>query len=78
LIIGVAEDQKILDETIRTVNCIKSRPLLSRLFSALPSAMEAVDTQLLLHKELRRLLRGRLLLSRFYELREELMQYFHV
>jgi hypothetical protein len=58
------------------VNYIKRRPLQSRLFSALPSAMEAAHAQLLrllLHTEVRWLSRGGGILSRFYELREELV-----
>ena len=68
----VPELQKVLDETIKIVNYIKSRPLKSRLFSTLCSAMESAHTQLLLHTEVRWLSRGRVL-SRFYELREEIL-----
>jgi hypothetical protein len=57
------------------VNYIKSRPLKSRLFSAASSAMEAAHTQLLLHTEVSWLSRGRVL-SRFYEMREELIIFF--
>ena len=67
----VPELQKVLDEMIKIVNYIKSRPLRSRLFSILCSAMESSHTQLLLHTEVRWLSRG-WVLSRFYELREEL------
>jgi hypothetical protein len=66
------EVQKILDEKIKWVNYINSRPLWSRLFSALCSAMEADHTQLLLHTGVRWLSRGRVL-SSFCELREELI-----
>ncbi|XP_063785805.1 zinc finger BED domain-containing protein 5-like [Pseudophryne corroboree] len=71
----VPELQKVLDETIKMVNYIKSRPLKSRLFSVLCSAMDAAHTQLLLHTDVRWLSRGRVL-SRFYELREELIIFF--
>jgi hypothetical protein len=67
----VPEDQKVLDETIKMVNYIKSRPLQLRLLSALCTAMETAHTQLQ-HKKVRWLFRG-WVLSRFYERREELM-----
>ena len=57
----VPELQKVLDEMIKIVNYIKSRPLRSRLFSILCSAMESSHTQLLLHTEVRWLSRGRVL-----------------
>jgi hypothetical protein len=41
----VPEVQKVLDGTIKMVNYIKSRPLQSRLFPALCSAMEAAHSQ---------------------------------
>jgi hypothetical protein len=63
--------QKALNETIKMVNYIKSRPLKPRLFSTLCSAMEAAHTLLLLNTELMWLSRGRVL-SKFYELREQL------
>ncbi|XP_042234779.1 zinc finger BED domain-containing protein 5-like [Homarus americanus] len=66
------ELQKVLDETIKIVNYIKSKLLKSRLFSTLCSAMESAHTQLLLHTAVRWLSRGRVL-SWFYELREELI-----
>jgi hypothetical protein len=71
----VPELQKLLDETIKMVNYVKNKPLQSRLFSALCSAMEAAHTQLLLHTEVR-WLSGGPVLSRFYELREELIIFF--
>jgi hypothetical protein len=42
-----------LDEIIKMVNYIKSRPLQLRMFSALCSDMETAHTQLLLHMEVR-------------------------
>jgi hypothetical protein len=73
----VPEDQKILDETIWSVNYLKSRPLGWRLFSALCSVTGAAHTQLLRHRVVMWLSRGRVL-SRFYELTEELNNFFHV
>jgi hypothetical protein len=49
----VPDFQNILNERIKMANYIMSRPLYSRLFSALYSAMEAADTQLVLHTEVR-------------------------
>jgi hypothetical protein len=72
---AVPEVLKVLEETIKMVNFMASRPLQSRLFSALCSAMEAVRTQLQLHAEVRWLSRGRVL-SRFCELREGLLNLF--
>jgi hypothetical protein len=59
------------------VNYIKITLLQSRLLSALCSAMEAADTQLLLHTEVRWLSRGRVL-SGLCELREELTTFLHL
>jgi hypothetical protein len=70
----VPKFQEILDETIKMVNYIKNSPLQPRLFSALCSAMEAAYTQLL-HMEVRWLSQG-WVLSRFYEVREELATFF--
>jgi hypothetical protein len=71
----VPELQKVVDEMIKMINYIKSRPLQSRLFPALCYAMEAAHAQLLLHTEVRWLSRGRVV-SRFYELKEELIIFF--
>jgi hypothetical protein len=71
----VPDVRKVLDEMIKMVNYIKSRPLQSRLFSALCSVMEAAHSQLLLHVQVRWLSRG-WVLSRIYELREELTIFF--
>lgn len=71
----VPELNDVLQTVIKMVNFIKSRPLKSRLFGMLCSAMDAEHTQLLLHTEVRWLSRGRVL-KRFYELREELLIFF--
>lgn len=68
----VPELNDVLQTVIKIVNFIKSRPLKSRLFDNLCSAMDAEHTQLLLHTEVRWLSRGRVL-QRFYELRDELL-----
>jgi hypothetical protein len=49
----VPEVQKVVDEMIKMVNYMKSRPLQSRLFPAQCSAMEAAHTELLLQIEVR-------------------------
>jgi hypothetical protein len=54
----VPKVQKVLDEMIKMVNYINSWPVQSRLFSALHSAMEAAHKQLLLHTEVRWLIKG--------------------
>lgn len=76
----VPELQKLLDETDDQngslfSNYIKSRPLMPMLLSATCSAMVAAITQLLLQSGVRWLSR-RLMLSRFYELREEHLFFF--
>lgn len=71
----VPELNDVMQTVIKMVNFIKSRPLKTRLFDSLCSAMDAEHTQLLLHTEVRWLSRGRVL-QRFYELREELLIFF--
>ncbi|XP_071054686.1 zinc finger BED domain-containing protein 5-like [Onthophagus taurus] len=65
----------VLEDVIKIVNYIKSRPLKSRLFKELCDSMEANYNCLLLHSEVRWLSRGRVL-ARAYELREELCVFF--
>uniref|UniRef100_A0A8C4GRW1 Zinc finger BED domain-containing protein 5 n=1 Tax=Dicentrarchus labrax TaxID=13489 RepID=A0A8C4GRW1_DICLA len=61
----------VLNQSVKMINLIKSRPLNSRLFGVLCQEMGSGHEQLLLHTEVRWLSRGRLL-QRLYELREEL------
>ena len=57
---------------MKIVNYIKMRPLKRRLFTKLCAGMEAEHFTLTRHTEIRWLSRGKVL-SRFYELREELL-----
>lgn len=60
----------VLQEIIKVVNYIKSRPLNSRLFNAVCQEMGADHQSLLFHTEVRWLSRGKVL-SRIYELKNE-------
>jgi len=59
--------KKALDEVVKIINFIKSRPLQNRLFKILCEGMGSVHTSLLLHTEVRWLSRGKIL-TRIFEL----------
>jgi hypothetical protein len=59
-----------LDEVIKIINFIKSRPLNNRSFKILCEEIGSVHTSLLLHAEVRWLSQGKILTS-FLELRDE-------
>jgi hypothetical protein len=63
--------QSVLDEVVKIVNFVKSRPLNSPLFSALCQEMGSDHISLLFHTEIRWLSRGKSL-SRVFELHDEL------
>ncbi|KAF8785586.1 Zinc finger BED domain-containing protein 5 [Argiope bruennichi] len=65
------ELQKVLDESMKIVNYIKSRPLNARLFSQIFEEMGSSHIQLLFHTDVRWLCRGKVL-NRLFELRHEL------
>lgn len=65
----------VLDDAVRMVNYIKSRPLQARLFSLLCEEMGSEHRQLLLHTEVRWLSRGRVL-TRLFQLRDEVRTFF--
>ncbi|XP_025207725.1 zinc finger BED domain-containing protein 5-like, partial [Melanaphis sacchari] len=60
-----------LEEVVKIINFIKSRPLQSRLFEVLCKDMGSDHVQLILHTEIRWLSRGKIL-QRFFELRDEI------
>lgn len=66
--------KKTLDEAVKLVNYIKSRPKKSRLFAVLCDEMGSEHRHLLLHCEVRWLSRGKVL-SRLFELRDELRMF---
>jgi hypothetical protein len=63
--------KSVLDEFVKIVNFVKSRPLNSHLFSALCQEMGSDYISLFLHAEIRWLSRGKSL-SRVFELHDEL------
>lgn len=71
------ELKTVLNETVKSVNFVKSRPLQCRLLSQLCEEMEAQYKCLLLHTEARWLSRGKVF-SRVFALRSELKTFFQV
>ncbi|GFX90684.1 SCAN domain-containing protein 3 [Trichonephila clavipes] len=65
----------VLEQCVKMVNYIKSRPLKSRLFSKLCQAMEAKYESLLLHTEVRWLSRGKVI-SRVLKLKDQMKIFF--
>ncbi|XP_055908389.1 zinc finger BED domain-containing protein 5-like [Eupeodes corollae] len=63
--------KKVLDEAVKIVNFVKSRPLQSRLFKLVCKDMGSQYESLFLHTEIRWLSRGKAL-SRLFQLRNEL------
>jgi hypothetical protein len=68
----VSDLQNIIDQVVKVINFIKSRPLKSRLFEQICDEMDADYSRLILYSAVRWLSRGNIL-SRFYNLREELL-----
>ncbi|XP_014775934.1 protein FAM200A [Octopus bimaculoides] len=68
------ELKSALDMVVKIVNYIKMRPLKCRQFAKFCVGMEADHSTLIHHTEIRWLSRGKVL-SRFYELREELLTF---
>ncbi|XP_063241704.1 zinc finger BED domain-containing protein 5-like isoform X1 [Bacillus rossius redtenbacheri] len=71
------ELKEVLNDVVKSVNFIKSRPLQCRLFSQLCEEMGAEYKCLLLHTEVRWLSRGKVF-SRVFALRTELKAFFQV
>jgi hypothetical protein len=73
---SIGEDLKqVLDIVVNMVNFIKQRPLKSRMFAKLSENMQKDYVTLLQHTEVRWLSRGKVL-TRVFELREELLLFF--
>uniref|UniRef100_A0A8C1P216 DUF4371 domain-containing protein n=1 Tax=Cyprinus carpio TaxID=7962 RepID=A0A8C1P216_CYPCA len=65
----------VLNDAVKLVNFIKARPLNSRIFTLLCNEMGSEHKSLLLHTEVHWLSRGKVL-TRLFELRHELQQFF--
>ena len=65
----------VLEQCVKMINYIKSRPLKSRLFGKLCQAMEAKYESLLLHTEVKCLSRGKVL-SCALKLKDEMKMFF--
>ena len=73
---GMPDNLKdVLDTTVKMVNFVKARPLNSRVFFALCNDMGSDHVTLLQHTEVRWLTRDKVL-TRFFELRDELKVFF--
>uniref|UniRef100_A0A3P9LKJ5 DUF4371 domain-containing protein n=1 Tax=Oryzias latipes TaxID=8090 RepID=A0A3P9LKJ5_ORYLA len=68
--------KSVLDESVKIANKIKAKPLNSRLFKAVCEEMGSEDTKLLFHTEVCWLSRGKVL-TRLFELRDEVMLFLH-
>ncbi|CAI6365033.1 unnamed protein product [Macrosiphum euphorbiae] len=67
--------KNVLDEAVKIINFVKSRPLSTRLFTILCEDMGSMHKSLLYHTEIRWLSRGKTLV-RLLELRNELYVFF--
>lgn len=65
---------KILNDAVRVISFIKSRPVNTRLFHRLCESMGSEHTELLLHTDVHWLSRGRIL-ARLLELRDEVASF---
>lgn len=65
----------VLNEAVKIINFVKSRPLQSRLFAQICDDMRSQHQSLLMHTEVRWLSRGKVL-ARLFELRDELLVFF--
>ena len=69
------ELSNVLDDVIKIVNFVKSRPLKARIFSVICKEMGSIHCNLLLHTSVRWLSRGKVL-ARVFELKNELLIFF--
>jgi hypothetical protein len=67
--------KEVLDDAVKIVNFIKSRPTNSRIFQALYEEMGSLHNCLLTHTEVRRLSCGKICV-RLFELRKEIVVFF--
>lgn len=69
-----SELSEVMTDIVGVVNCIKTRPLKTRVFSAICEEMGAEHQAVLFHSEARWLSRGKVL-SRVFELREQIRMF---
>lgn len=67
---------EVLNDAVKMINFIKSRPLNARVFALLCDDLGSLHKNLLLHTEVRWLSRGKVL-TRFWELRDEIRIFFN-